>query len=633
MDDITRFKQWASKMGCAPGSVPPDDTLKRAFRGDQSTMLKHIMQKVRPRQEISLMRKNVLVKKLQEHKQTDRIVLNSMLHRLPVELQRFEKIKKLKGKIEETRARLNTSKACVESIGLHIKEKNAVKLQMARCLEELHSKAALYTTHEVALKGSIEKEEQLADRLDRIMPARGFEPTSSAETPELAIERCIELLGQFYEHLKSSTKKEESWLLQEQLWASMREVLRGIPNHLLWGVLLKLKEDHLRQISEEDNRQAELERTGNTISDRDLVQVSKSKLYATHIGIFLDLATQRQLVSATKENYLAKYTSCTGELEAKMALLNEIDDEAEETLEEYLMQWNSRVYNQGQIVFLEAEIERKKQEIAVYDQKIQNHDQLLSQLRGIYARIDDISKHMEEELDLVRQIKQKVAYSKYVSQRTVHGLRQKGSNNNQTLNVSDQSMSRMDSTIIGTPVPTGSTYTPAILPVFVRELEVFRTLPYGLYGGQSKLVRYCLEPNPAVFCERSTADLTLLPSSATSADASLKQFGALVALEHHVNEATAESHVACELTIDQAELQQRWQGNHGRICELLDEIDLISNSIRQVLDKARSYYNFSIANSLRQFVPPTRLFNGRNYREYESEYMMYYRMINGFGGH
>ncbi|XP_035787674.1 augmin complex subunit dgt5-like [Anopheles albimanus] len=630
MDDITRFKQWASKMGCAPGGIPPDDTLKRAFRGDQSTMLKHIIQKVRPRQEISLMRKNVLVKKLQQHKQTDRIVLNSMLHRLPVELQRFEKIKKLKEKIEETRARLNTSKACVESIGLQIKEKNAVKLQMSRCLEELYSKAALYTSHEMMLKGSIEKEEQLAERLDRIMPARGFEPTSTSETPEQAIERCIELLGQFYEHLKSSTKKDESWLLQEQLWASMRELLHGIPNHFLWGVLLKLKEDHLRQISEVDNRQAELEQSGDTISDRDLLQVSKSKLYATHIGIFLDMATQRQLVSATKENYLAKYTSCTAELEAKMALLNEIDDEAEETLEEYLMQWNSRVYNQGQIAFLEAEIERRKQEIAVYDQKVQNHDQLLSQLRGIYARIDDISKHMEEELDLVRQIKQKVAYSKYVSQRTVHGLRQKGYAN-QTLNVSDQSMSRMDSTIIGT--QAGTNYTPAVLPAFVRELEVFRTLPYGLYGGQSKLVRYYLEPNPAVFCERSVAELALLPNSATSADMSLKQFGALVGLEHHVNQATVESHVACELTIEHAELQQRWQANHGRICELLDEIELISNSIRQVLDKARSYYNFSIANSLRQFVPPTRLFNGRNYREYESEYMMYYRMINGFGGH
>ncbi|ETN59580.1 hypothetical protein AND_008808 [Anopheles darlingi] len=630
MDDITKFKQWASKMGCPPGSIPPDDTLKRAFRGDQSTLLKHIMQKVRPRQEISLMRKNVLVKKLQEHKHTDKIVLNSILHRLPAELQRFEKIKKLKAKIEETRARLNTSKACVESIGLQIKEKNATKLQMTRRLEELHSKAALYTTHELSLKGSIEKEEQLAERLDRIMPARGFEPTSSSGTPEQAVEHCIELLGQFYEHLKSTTKKEENWLLQEQLWASMRERLRGIPNHLLWGVLLKLKEDHLRQISEVDNKQAELERNRDTISDRDLLQVSKSKLYATHIGIFLDVATQRQLVSATKEDYLAKYTSCTGELEAKMALLNEIDDEAEETLEEYLMQWNSRVYNQGQITFLEGEIERKKQEITVYDQKIQNHDQLLSQLRGIYARIDDISKHMEEELGLVRQIKQKVAYSKYVSQRTVHGLRQKGCNN-QTLNVSDQSMSRMDSTIIGT--PAGSTYTAAVLPAFVRELELFRTLPYGLYGGQSKLVRYCLEPNPAVFCERSNTDLALLPSSGTSADMSLKQFGALLGLEHHVHEATVESHVVSELTIDQAELQQRWQGNHGRICEMLDEIELISNNIRQVLDKARRYHNFSIANSLRHFVPPTRLFNGRNYREYESEYMMYYRMINGFGGH
>ncbi|XP_052861293.1 augmin complex subunit dgt5 [Anopheles cruzii] len=627
MDDIVQFKQWATKLGCPPESIPSDETLKRSFR-DQSSVLSHIIEKVRSRQEIALMRKNVLVKKLQMHQQKDKIVMNSMLHTLPPELQRFEKIEKLKRKIAETRSRVSHSQSSFETIGLQTKAKNAQKLQLQRNLEELQSKTSLYAVYETALKGGIEKETQQARRIERIIPAKGTELPAHAESPERVIERCIELLERFYEQFQDSNQHGDR-ALQDKLWSNLRGVLRGIPNHLLWGVLLKRKDDHLREISEEDNRQTNLKQS-DTLSDHDLLQVGIGKLCTNHITVYLDAVAHRRLVHDTREDYLDKYTPCASELEAKLALLNSMDDEAEEALEDYLVHWNSREYNQGQIQFLTTEIDRKKQEIASVDQKIQNHDQVLAQLRGIYAKIEDISKHMENELSLVRQIKQKVAYSKYLSHVTVRGMRQKHNPNKTTLNSSDQSVSRLDSTVAtshGVPA-----YSPAVLPPLVRELNIFGTLAFAKFTGRSKFAHFYLAPNPAVFCEPSSFSvLALLPSIATSADASLKQFGAMVELQKQVRASATEPCVVSAINIDHAQFEQRWQGNHGRICKLLDEMELITNGTRQVLDKTRVQYNFNVANSLRKYVPAMRLFNGRSYREYENEYLMYYRMINGVG--
>uniref|UniRef100_A0A182ST06 Uncharacterized protein n=1 Tax=Anopheles maculatus TaxID=74869 RepID=A0A182ST06_9DIPT len=628
MDEIVKFKAWATKLGCPPERIPPDDTLKKSFRGEQSTMFQHIMEKVRSRQEIASMRKNVLVHKLQIHKKTDSIVANASFNMLPVELQRYLKIQKLKKKIDETQQRIKQSVAGFESSTLQIKDKNVQKLQLLHKLEELHGKNALYVSHETTLKSNIEKEAQLIQRIDRIMPIKGSE-SCRPDTARKAIDQCIQLLEWFYGNFQDQNQ-ETSRALQEKLWADFRDALRGIPNHLLWNTLLTMKDKHLREISEHENRRDESE-PSVTLSDLDLLQASMANLCASHINVFLDVVSNRNKVNAAREEYLAKYTPSSNELEAKMALINVMDDEAEEALEEYLVQWNSREYNQGQIDYMVREIERKKQELISYTQKVQNHEQLLGQLRGIYGQIEEISKHMEAELQQVRQIKQKVHYTKYVCQHTVHTMRQKNGNN-QTLNVSDQSFSRLDSTVLaGGAAGGGPVYNPAVLPSYVRELEVFRQIPLWKYVCRSKATLLSMEPNPAIFFELPTV-LALLPCTGVSAEVSLKQFAEIQQLQQHTNASTTDSCSVVVPSIEHEQLEQRWKNNHGKICELLDKIETLSNSSRQTMEKVRLYYNFSLANNMRKYVPTTKLFNGRSFREYENEYLMYYRMIYGFGG-
>uniref|UniRef100_A0A182NJ78 Uncharacterized protein n=1 Tax=Anopheles dirus TaxID=7168 RepID=A0A182NJ78_9DIPT len=626
MEEVIKFKVWATKLGCPPERIPPDETLKKSFRGEQGAIFQNIIEKVRPRQEIESMRKNVLVHKLQIHKKTDKIVANASLNTLPAELQRYIKIQKLKSKIEETRQRIKQSIGGVEWFTLQIKDKNVQKLKLSSELEELHGKVAIYAAHEATLKASLEKESQLGQRIERIMPIKGSE-SGRPGTAEKAIERCALLLEAFYDKCQD-LNQEASRSLQETLWSDIRTVLRGIPNHLLWNVLMTMKDRHLRDISEDDSRREENADKCVTLSERDLLQTSMAKLCTSHINVFLELVATRSAVNAARETYLAKFTLCSGELDAKMSLLNVMDDEAEEALEEYLMQWNTREYNQGQLEYMLREIERKKQEASVLAQKVQNHEQLLGQLRAIYGQVENISKHMEGELQQVRQIKEKIHYTRYVCQHTVHMMRQKANNNNQTLNVSDQSLCRLDSTAMVAP-----TYNPVVLPPYVQELEVFRQIPLSKYGGRSKAILFSLEPNVAMFFELPTV-LALLPCTGVSAEVSLKQLADIQTLEQSA--AHAMTVHPCSIVLPCAteyeQLENRWMLNHGKICEMLDKIETLTSCAQQTAGTVRKYYNFALANSLRKFVPTTKLFASRSYREYENEYLMYYRMIYGFGG-
>ncbi|XP_053676529.1 augmin complex subunit dgt5 [Anopheles nili] len=624
MDDINAFKTWASKLGCPPERIPPDETLKKSFRGEQSSMFHQIMTKVRSRHEIAWMRKNVLVHKLQVHKKMDDIVVNATFHTLPTELQRYMKMQKLKKKIDETRNRVKQSLGSLESINLQIKDKNVQKFRLANKLEELYGKASLYIAYDKALKSNIEKEKQLIERINRIMPMKGSE-SFHPDKAEKAIEICIQLLEGFYEKFQD-VNNGSSRNMQEKLWTDIRDILRGVPNYLLWNVLLKMKDSNLSEIAEQNNRREQSEQNVS-FSDRDMLQLSMAKLGTSHINVFLDVMSTRNMVNTAREEYLARYSPCSSELEAKMTLMNVMDDEAEEALEEYLMQWNSREYNQGQTEYMDREIERKKQELLLYSQKNQNHEQLLSQLRGIYGQIEDISKHMEAGLHQVRQIKQKVHYSKYMCQHTVHTIRQKNGNN-QTLNMSDQSFSRLDNSIVGA---SGPTYGPAVLPSFVQELEVFGQIPLFKYANISKALQFSVEPNAALIFDLPIV-LALLPTTAVSPESSLKQLIAMQELEQRANSGSVDSCSVVGVSIEHAALEMRWKNNHGKICEMLDKIDAITSCTRQMLERARTYYNFVLANNLRKYVPATKLFNGRSFQEYENEYLMYYRMIYGFGG-
>uniref|UniRef100_A0A1Q3FX32 Uncharacterized protein n=1 Tax=Culex tarsalis TaxID=7177 RepID=A0A1Q3FX32_CULTA len=630
MDEITQFKLWASKLGCPLDKIPADETLKKYIRGKQSVVFQHIMDQVRPRQEIVHMRNNVLVAKLRQFQELGGVLAKSKLSQMPEELQRFEKVRKLDAKIAETKQRIQSSKNVFESVTNKIKEKNVQKVQTNRKLHEMNDKLAYYRAIESFLTKQSEKEVEIKQTVEQLMPARMVESSKTKASAVDAIQLCLKALEEFYAKF-SELKQEGSKQAQQVLWSTMRSAVKGIPNYLLWSVLMEMKEQQLAEISEADRKQNELEKSA-TLSDHDMLQVNMAKLCGSHINQFVDLVAMKKSVQAMKDDYLAKYTPFAQMLETKMNLLNVMDDESDDVLEDYMLQSTSKDFNHGQVDFMIKEIERKKQELKIQTQKLENHEQLLTQLREIYGEIDLYSERMQDDIQQLNQIKEKISYFKRFSRYTVHNMRQK-TNPNQTMNLSEQSMN-MTRIENSTTSSSGPVYSPAALPPYASELTILAETPFPKFNKSSKLPIFSLDTH---ICLTSSAEpnpiLSLLPACFSSAEQSLREVRNLLKFDDHIKSFAADTKPELDTVCVDGDLyRQLWAANHERICEQLDEIDAISGNTRQIIEKSRVYYNFVRANPLRKYVPPKKLFNGRNYREYESEYLMYYRMINGTMG-
>ncbi|XP_055627307.1 augmin complex subunit dgt5 [Toxorhynchites rutilus septentrionalis] len=616
-DEIAHFKLWATKLGCPLEKIPSDETLKKYIRGKQSILFKNITDEVRPRQDTAAIRNNVLVSKIKQYENLGGV--------LSKDIQRYEKIVKLKAKCSESKARIINSKKLLESITSDIKGRNIQKVQLHAKLREVNDKLALFRAADKSLAKMSAKEVEIKQTIDRLMPVKMIHCTKDKTNANDAIQLCLQYLYDFYSKFPER-KQDGSRQAQQTLWSNMKAELKDIPNYLLWTVLMEMKEKQLLEISETNRKQNELEQKV-TLSDQDALQVNMAKLCGNHINLFVDLIATKRSVQMTRDDYLAKYTTFSQMLEAKMNLLNTMDDESEEILEDYMLESTSRDYNQGQLEFFKKEIEKKKQEIKMQTQKLDNHEQSLIHLREIYSEIDSYSGRIQEEIQQLNQIKEKITYLKRFSGYTVHNMRQKTAN--QTMNISEQSMNltKLENNMLSN-VPV---YSPATPPPYCDELTALTGIPLVKFNYPSKIsfLSICTHISLSTNSEIGPL-LLLLPNCFTSAECSLQEVRALIKFDEHVRGYMRDLKPEMDETaVDDERYKQLWIANNEKICEQLNEIDAVSSNTKQTIEKSRVYYNFVLANALRKYVPPKKLFNGRNYREYEGEYMMYYRMING----
>jgi hypothetical protein len=144
--------------------------------------------------------------------------------------------------------------------------------------------------------------------------------------------------------------------------------------------------------------------------------------------------------------------------------------------------------------------------------------------------------------------------------------------------------------------------------------------------------RICeFHPNPLItlFCD-DTSTLDVMPYHALTINGALQELKKLCAWDHELRKYMKDVHYdfdVCE--VNKSKLKRLDVENNEAITELLDQIGQITITSGQTIDRLRKYYNFLVTNPLRNYVPLSKLFNGRTYREYEAEYMMYYRILKG----
>lgn len=65
---------------------------------------------------------------------------------------------------------------------------------------------------------------------------------------------------------------------------------------------------------------------------------------------------------------------------------------------------------------------------------------------------------------------------------------------------------------------------------------------------------------------------------------------------------------------------------NNNIIEWLDKINGYRNVANVLLDKTKMCLNYVKTNPLEQFIPDTKLFNGRPFMEYKTQFLLYSRM-------
>lgn len=84
-------------------------------------------------------------------------------------------------------------------------------------------------------------------------------------------------------------------------------------------------------------------------------------------------------------------------------------------------------------------------------------------------------------------------------------------------------------------------------------------------------------------------------------------------------------------TVDELRLAQMRRQQIDALTELGDEASNIGSNTAFILDDIDRYIKFINENPLRKYIPKHKLFNGQSYQVYETEFMMYYKMINQGG--
>lgn len=77
------------------------------------------------------------------------------------------------------------------------------------------------------------------------------------------------------------------------------------------------------------------------------------------------------------------------------------------------------------------------------------------------------------------------------------------------------------------------------------------------------------------------------------------------------------------------EIRKREYEQNMSVYRLLKVVDQHFDMIQDLQHKCRTYYDFLMSTPLKGFIPPCTKIEGKNYQQFENEFLLYYRMVRG----
>ena len=476
-------------------------------------------------------------------------------------------------------------------------------MQLQDALKTNSSKLAVLFSKHKNLKLMLEKETETRNKLLKIMPniLDKSNPVNDLDT-KAAYLKCLSHLEKFYEG------KDYSKNQQAKLYEKLRFILKGMPNSMLFNVLLTEMEQLLHKVLESKSL------SKNDTAAKNNVDYQVSKLCARHINLFVDLVATEKARRDITQSYCQSFSGFEDVVTSQISLVNELDDEHEHILNDYIYNYNLIHFIEGKIEFLTKEVDKLKLEYKVNAEKLCHHDNLVTEIQETYDHTSDICSSIQDDIGQLHQVKDKIMYTKECTLYMVKNVRLE-SNVNRTL--LSNSTIRIDSSVVQ------PTLDP--LPPYVDELKLFNSIPIKFTKTTQNFLRN-FSTNPVMVKQ----NLSNFPYHLLTINGCLMQIQELVNMDGSIMPYTQDLQSKDEIVaLDKNYYDTKRKENYDKILEVIDGTQSVLMKNSFILDKCQEYYDFIISNCLKQFVPPSKLFNGHTYKQYESEFNVHYRMLYG----
>ncbi|XP_037714627.1 augmin complex subunit dgt5 [Drosophila subpulchrella] len=670
-EKISEFKNWATSLGCPPTELPTDDVLRRIFKSGSSMLLQQLQSRIQTVEYVREVRENLLIAQVARHK--DKMVPLASRSFQPPELQRYHKMQELRKHKEKADLQLAEARKEYQKLAASIKTKNIQTISAENRKQLLESKCNILDLKLVALNKSYDQELKNKAQILATTPVKLTSKNASEVQATRAVEQALKQLETFYGMCDEGSSLADA---KQRLWDEMRSTFADIPNALLLNVIMKIKEEQLQHIMHLNETRGRKTTSKPPLNN---FEVKLLKTKADMLGLAAKYFGAQKELEQKEERFCQDYSVFVDKLQTKVYNFNGISDgdeeNADELISDYLVQYNMRNFNRAQNEFLREQIELLRLELDAGARQLENHDLKLGSVKQVYGDINASINRIQQDMVQLSQIKEKILFSRNMMKNLLDDMQaatQKQNAKSQLmstkLKVSNMSMSMLgaesfclanDSVFSSTKVEfdgncstmnatmrrsfdnktlmpgstTMMTASGTTVPSHLLELNTFLEIPLEKLSCMPRACSFLLSANPLIVEAQELASTVQLAPGYL-----LTPFGALQEVRKRILWASAIAAHTTDLKlnlqpliVDPHDLRLKANRQHEEIDQLLDNLMAIGVKTQLQLEKAERIYHFLLENPLRRYVPPGKRYNNGSFGDYESEFNLYYRMATNGG--
>lgn len=110
----------------------------------------------------------------------------------------------------------------------------------------------------------------------------------------------------------------------------------------------------------------------------------------------------------------------------------------------------------------------------------------------------------------------------------------------------------------------------------------------------------------------------------------LKQVKDICNLQSHLGQLDKKREFTMShISVNPDEVRKREFEQNKSIYRILQTVDKHFEQTEDLMLKCKAYYDFLMSTPLKNFIPPCTKVDGKTFKQFENEFLLYYRMVRG----